>query len=41
VEVSSTELRDRVRRGLSLHYFVPLAVNRHITERGLYRDAGA
>ena len=41
VEVSSTELRERVRLGLSLHYFVPLAVNRHITECGLYRDSGA
>ena len=39
VEVSSTELRERARRGLSLHYFVPLAVNRHITERGLYQEA--
>lgn len=38
VEVSSTELRERARCGLSLHYFVPLAVNRHITERQLYRD---
>jgi nicotinate-nucleotide adenylyltransferase len=38
VEVSSTELRERARRGLSLHYFVPLAVNRHIAERGLYRE---
>lgn len=39
VEVSSTELRDRARRGLSLHYLVPLAVNRYITERRLYRDS--
>jgi nicotinate-nucleotide adenylyltransferase len=38
VEVSSTELRERAQRGLSLHYFVPLAVTRHITERGLYRE---
>ena len=39
VEVSSTELRERARRGLSLHYFVPLAVNRYISERSLYQDS--
>lgn len=38
VEVSSTELRERARRGLSLHYFVPLAVNRYVAERRLYQD---
>ena len=38
VEVSSTELRERAGKGLSLHYFVPLAVNRYIAERGLYRE---
>lgn len=39
IEVSSTEIRERARQSLSLHYFVPLAVNRHITDRKLYRDA--
>jgi len=38
VEVSSTELRERARRGLSLHYFVPLPVNRYIADRRLYRE---
>lgn len=40
IDVSSTEIRERARRGLSLHYFVPLAVNCHITERLLYRGPG-
>ena len=39
IEVSSTELRERVQRGLSLHYFVPLAVNRYIAEHRLYPDS--
>lgn len=37
VDVSSTEIRERVRNGRSLHGFVPDAVARYITERGLYR----
>ena len=37
--VSSTELRDRTRRGLSLDYFIPHKAIIHIRERGLYRDA--
>lgn len=36
--VSSTELRERTRRGLSLDYFVPHKAIVHIRERGLYRD---
>ena len=35
--VSSTELRDRVRRGLSLDYFVPGKAIVYIQEKGLYR----
>jgi nicotinate-nucleotide adenylyltransferase len=35
--VSSTELRDRVRRGLSLDYFVPRKAIVYIQEKGLYR----
>ena len=37
VEVSSTELRSRAGRGLSLDYFVPRNAVRYIQERGLYR----
>jgi nicotinate-nucleotide adenylyltransferase len=37
--VSSTELRDRTRRGLSLDYFVPHKAIVYIQERRLYRDA--
>jgi len=37
--VSSTELRDRTRRGLSLDYFVPHKAIVYIQDRGLYRDA--
>ena len=36
--VSSTELRDRTRRGLSLDYFVPHKAIVYIQEHGLYRD---
>jgi nicotinate-nucleotide adenylyltransferase len=37
VEVSSTELRSRAGRGLSLDYFVPRNAVRYLQERGLYR----
>jgi nicotinate-nucleotide adenylyltransferase len=37
VDVSSTEIRERVRSGRSIHGFVPDAVARYIMERGLYR----
>lgn len=37
VDVSSTEIRERVRRGRSLSGFVPAAVARYIVARGLYR----
>lgn len=36
VEISSTELRERVRRGLSLDYFVPHKAIVHIKEKHLY-----
>lgn len=36
VEISSTELRERVRRGLSLDYFVPHKAIVYIREKGLY-----
>jgi nicotinate-nucleotide adenylyltransferase len=38
--ISSTELRDRTRRGLSLDYFIPHKAIVYITTRGLYRDQG-
>lgn len=37
--ISSTELRERTRRGLSLDYFVPHKAIVYIQERGLYRDS--
>jgi nicotinate-nucleotide adenylyltransferase len=37
VDVSSTEIRERVRRGRALSGFVPAAVARYIAARGLYR----
>lgn len=37
IEISSTEIRERARRGRSLRYFVPEAVERHILKRRLYR----
>lgn len=36
--ISSTELRDRTRRRLSLDYFVPHKAIVYIREKGLYRD---
>jgi nicotinate-nucleotide adenylyltransferase len=37
IEISSSELRQRVKRGLSLHYFCPHKVIAHIETRQLYR----
>lgn len=37
VEISSTELRERARQGLSLDYFIPHKAIVHIREKGLYR----
>jgi nicotinate-nucleotide adenylyltransferase len=37
VEISGTEIRDRVRRGLSIRYLVPDPVERYILRKGLYR----
>ncbi len=36
--ISSTELRDRTRRGLSLDYFVPHKAIVYIRQKGLYRE---
>jgi nicotinate-nucleotide adenylyltransferase len=37
IDVSSTEIRDRARSGLSLHGFVPDAIAEYIRDAGLYR----
>ncbi len=37
IEISSSELRQRVRRGLSLHYFCPQKVITYIESHKLYR----
>jgi nicotinate-nucleotide adenylyltransferase len=39
IEISSSELRHRVRWGLSLHYFCPQKVIFHIEARNLYRKS--
>ena len=38
IEISSSELRQRVRAGLSLHYFCPQKVIAYIGAHGLYRS---
>ena len=38
LEISSTEIRDRVARGASIHYLVPAEVEAYIQEHNLYRD---
>jgi nicotinate-nucleotide adenylyltransferase len=38
IGISSTAIRERVRRGLTIRYWVPDAVAAWIAERGLYRD---
>lgn len=37
IDVSATEIRERVRAGLSIRGFVAESVERYITEHGLYR----
>ena len=36
IEVSATDIRDRIARGQSLRYLVPKRVAEYITQRGLY-----
>ncbi len=38
IEISSSEIRDRRRDGLSVRYLVPEAVREYMEEKGLYRD---
>jgi len=36
IEISSSEIRARVARGLSIHHLVPVPVERYIKQQGLY-----
>jgi nicotinate-nucleotide adenylyltransferase len=37
LEISGSEIRDRVRKGLSIRYLVPDGVEQYIRRKGLYR----
>ncbi len=37
IDISATDIRDRVGRGLSVRHLVPEAVNRYLKEKGLYQ----
>jgi nicotinate-nucleotide adenylyltransferase len=36
VDISASDIRDRLARGLSVRHLVPEPVNRYIKEHGLY-----
>jgi nicotinate-nucleotide adenylyltransferase len=38
IEISSTDLRQRVAQGISIRYLVPQPVEAYIQDQGLYRD---
>ena len=38
VEISSTELRERVRRGLPIKYLTPTAIEMYVSKHRLYQD---
>jgi nicotinate-nucleotide adenylyltransferase len=38
LEVSSTEIKERIRDGRSIREFVPYEIERYIDEHGLYQD---
>lgn len=38
LEVSSSQIRERIKAGKSIRYLVPSAVERYIREHGLYRE---
>jgi nicotinate-nucleotide adenylyltransferase len=37
LEISSSEIRERIRKGLSVRYLVPDSVERYLRKKGLYR----
>ena len=37
LEISSTDIRNRIKKGYSIKYIVPTAVEQYIYKQGLYR----